>query len=114
MHDASDLVEVLQGPGDLDDDVPRQVLAEVGEPDDLVEQLAARCQLEDDVVVLFRFGKVDEVDDVGVFQLAHDLNLLQNIRSLWPVSARSWNMKRGVLASFSFGDDDCRRSATHS
>ena len=41
MHHASDLVQVLQGPGNLDDDVPRKVLAEVREPDDLVEQLAA-------------------------------------------------------------------------
>lgn len=101
MHHASDLVQVLQSPGNLDDDVPRKVLAEVREPDDLVEQLAAGCQLKDDVVVLFRFGKVDEVDDVGVLELAHDLDFFQNVCSLRLMSARSWNIKCGVCRHLS-------------
>lgn len=101
MHHASDLVEIFQSLGHLYDDVPRQVLAEVSEADDLVEELAAWRKLENDVVVLFGFGKVDEVDDVGVFELAHDLDLLQNVRSLRPVSVQpghEWSVTIAVDA----------------
>jgi len=47
-----------------------------------VEKLATRTELKDDIIVLPRFGKVDELDNVGMIKLAHDLNLLENIRSL--------------------------------
>jgi hypothetical protein len=50
----------------LDNDVSREILAEVGQPDDLVEELAARAQLENDIVVLSRFCEVDELNDIRV------------------------------------------------
>lgn len=52
-------MQVLEGLGDLDDDVARKVLAEVGELHDLVEELATGGQLEDDVVVLLGFGELE-------------------------------------------------------
>lgn len=62
--------------------MPGELLAEVREADDLVEQLAARRQLEDDVVVLPRLREVDELDDVRVIDLSHDLHLFQDVRPL--------------------------------
>lgn len=82
MHNTLFLVQILEGLGDLKDDVPRQVLTKVREPHDLMEKFTAWGKFEDDVVVLFRFGEVDELDDVGMIKLTHDLNLLQDIRAL--------------------------------
>ena len=52
MHNTSLLMQILQSLGHLQDDMPRQIFAEVGETNDLVEELATRAELEDDVVVL--------------------------------------------------------------
>lgn len=76
------LVQVLERLGDLHDHMPRQLLAKIGEPHDLVEELAAGGQLEDNVVVLFGLGEVDELDDVGMVDLAHYLHLLKDIGAL--------------------------------
>jgi len=82
MYYASLLVKILERLGHLKDDVPRELLAEVCEPDNLVEELSARRQLQYDVVILLRLGKLDEFDDVGVVQLTHDLDLLEDIGPL--------------------------------
>ncbi len=66
MHHAGGLVQEFERLCDLGDDVPRQVLAEVGEAHDLVEELAARAQLQNDKVVLPRLVEVDELYDVTV------------------------------------------------
>jgi hypothetical protein len=98
MDHASLFVEVLQGLRNLHNDVPREILAEVGQSDDLVEQLAAGRQLEDDVVVLPRLGKVDELDDVGVVELLHDLDFFQDVGPLrGVVSFRSKLASAGVV-----------------
>jgi len=47
-----------------------------------MEKLATRTELKDDVVVLPRLGKVDKLDNVGMIKLAHDLYLLEDVRSL--------------------------------
>lgn len=59
-----------------------QVLAEICQAYDLMEQFASWAQLEDDVVVLPRFGEVDELDNVGVIKLSHDLYFFEDICSL--------------------------------
>lgn len=59
-----------------------QVLAEVCQSDNLMEQLAARAELEDNVVVLPRLRKVIELDNIRMVELAHDLNLLEDVCSL--------------------------------
>lgn len=47
-----------------------------------MKKFAAWGKLQDDVVVLLRLGEVDQLDDVGVIELPHDLNLFKNICSL--------------------------------
>jgi hypothetical protein len=47
-----------------------------------VEQFTARGQLENNVVILPRLRKFDELDDVGMVKLSHDLNLLQDVGAL--------------------------------
>lgn len=82
MNNALLLVQVLEGLGDLDDDVARQVLAEVGELHDLVEELAAGGQLQDDVVVLLGFGEFEKANDVGVVEFAHNRDLFEDVGAL--------------------------------
>ena len=59
-----------------------EFLAEIGQAHDLMEELAARAQLQDDVVVLSRFGEVEKLDDIRVVELTHDLYFFQDISSL--------------------------------
>jgi len=47
-----------------------------------VEKFATRTQLKNDVVILLRFAELNELNDVGVIKVAHDLDFLQDIRSL--------------------------------
>lgn len=47
-----------------------------------MEELATGAQLQYDVIVLFRFGEVDQADDIGMVQLAHDLNFFEDVGSL--------------------------------
>lgn len=47
-----------------------------------MEQFATWGKFENDVVILLGFGKVDELDDVGVVQLAHNLDFFQNVGPL--------------------------------
>ena len=82
MHYSSLLMQILQSLRHLQDNMPRQLFAEVGESDDLVKELTARAELEDDVVVLSRFGEVDQADDIGMVQLPHDLDFFQNVGTL--------------------------------
>ena len=79
MDNAGLLMQVLQCLCNLCDDVPREVLAKVCETNDLVEELAAGAQLKDDVVVLVRLCELDELDNVGVVELAHNLDFLQDV-----------------------------------
>ena len=47
-----------------------------------MEELASRAQLENDVVVLSGLGEFDELDDVWVVELPHNLHFLEDVRSL--------------------------------
>lgn len=89
MHHPSIFMQILQGLGNLDYDMATQVFAEVCQSDDLVEELASRAKLKNDIVVLSGFGEVDEFDDVGVIDLPHDLHLFQDVRSLHKQSPTS-------------------------
>lgn len=82
MHNALLFVQILQSLGHLCYNVTRKVLAKVGEPHDLVEKFAAWCEFQDNIIVLLRFGEVDKLDDVGVVELPHNLNFLEDICSL--------------------------------
>ena len=59
-----------------------EVFAEVGQPNNLVEELAARAEFQNNIVVLARLGKVDQLDDVRVIYLSHDLHFFENVGSL--------------------------------
>jgi len=41
-----------------------QLLTEVSQSNNLVEQLSSRAELEDYVIVLAGFGKIDKLDDI--------------------------------------------------
>lgn len=82
MHHSFVLVQIFHSFRNLGNDVATEILAEVGQPDDLMEELAARAELQDNVVVLTGFGEVDEFDNVGMVELSHDLYLLEDVRSL--------------------------------
>ena len=47
-----------------------------------MEEFATGTQLEDDVIVLLGFAELDKLDDVGVFEVAHDLDFFEDVRSL--------------------------------
>ena len=82
MHDTSFFVEILQSLGNLRNDMSRKILAEVGQTDNLMKQLATWAEFKHDVVVLPRFLKFDKLDNVGVVDLTHDLTLLEDIGAL--------------------------------
>lgn len=52
MNDALLLVEILEGLGDLDNDVSGEFFTEVCQADNLVEELASGGKLKNNVVVL--------------------------------------------------------------
>lgn len=83
MNHTRGLVEVLDGLGDLGDDMATEILREIGQTDDLVEQLPTGAEFEDDVIILARLGEVDEFNDVGMVDLSHDLHFLEDIGALW-------------------------------
>lgn len=59
-----------------------QILAKIGQAHDLVEQFTSRAQLEDNIVVLTRFSEINQLDDVGMLNLPHDLDFLEDIGTL--------------------------------
>jgi hypothetical protein len=67
----------------LGDHVSAEILAEIRQADDLMEKLASRTELENDVVVLSGLGEIDQFSDVGVIKVAHNLNFLEDVGSLW-------------------------------
>ena len=75
-------MQIFKRFGYLHDDVPREVFAEVCETYDLVEQFAARAQLQHDKIVLPRLAEINEFDDIGMIQLSHNLNLFEDVCTL--------------------------------
>lgn len=47
-----------------------------------MEKLASRTELENDVVVLTRLGEVNELDDIRVVELSHNLYFFEDVCSL--------------------------------
>lgn len=82
MNNPGCLMEVLNGFGDLFNDVSAEVLTEVGQSHDLVEELASGAELQDDIVILSGFGEIDQLDDIRVVEVAHNLDFLENICTL--------------------------------
>ena len=82
MHNAFIFMHILHCLGDLEDNVSTKVLTEVCQANDLVEKLTARAKLQDDVIILTGLGEVNQLDDIGMIQLSHNLNLLKDVCSL--------------------------------
>lgn len=75
-------MEILNSFCNLCDDVTTEFLAKVCQSYDLVEQLSTWAEFENNVVELGRFGEIDQLDNVGVIELAHNLNFLEDVCSL--------------------------------
>ena len=60
-----------------------EFLAEIGQAYDLMEELAARAELQDDVVILTTFGEIKKLDDIWVVDLTHDLYFFEDVLSLF-------------------------------
>ena len=82
MHNTGLLMSVQKCVCHLFDDVSGKVLAEVRKADNLVEEFATWAEFEDDVVILFGFGELDKLDDVGVVNLSHDLDFFEDVCAL--------------------------------
>ncbi len=59
MYNTAFFMQISQCFCNLNDHVPTEVFGEICQTHDLMEQLAPRGKLEDNVIVLPRFGKVD-------------------------------------------------------
>lgn len=79
MNDSLFFVEVLKCLGHLDDNMTGELLAEVGQANDLMEQLATWSQLQNNKVIVLGLGKVDQLDNIGVVELLHNLNFFENV-----------------------------------
>jgi hypothetical protein len=79
MNNTLLLVEIFESLGHLNNDVSGKLLAEICQADNLVEKFTTGGKLQNDVIILPRFGEFDELDNVGVVKLAHNLDLLQDI-----------------------------------
>ena len=66
MYNTTLFMQISQRFCNLDDHMPTKIFGEICQTHNLVEQLASRGKLKDDIVVLSRFGKVDKLDDVRV------------------------------------------------
>jgi hypothetical protein len=64
MYNTLLFMQIHQCVRDLDDGMPTQLLTEICQSNDLMEELATGAQLKDDVVVLLRFGKINQLDDI--------------------------------------------------
>lgn len=82
MYHSRSFVQIFNSPGNLCNDMATEILTEIRQSNYLMEQLAARAKLKDDVVELLRLGEVNEPDDVRVIELPHYLDFFQNIRTL--------------------------------
>lgn len=60
-----------------------EVFTEVRQANNLMEKLPAGTQFQDDIVILARFGKLDQFNDVRVIDLAHNLYFFQDVGSLY-------------------------------
>jgi hypothetical protein len=92
-------MEILDGFGDLDDDVTAEVFTEIGQAHNLMEQLAPWTQFQNDIIVLARLGEFDQFDNIGVIELSHDLDLFQDVRALQQILAYSTTDRSEVVRS---------------
>jgi hypothetical protein len=79
MNDTLLLVEIFKSLGHLNNDVSGKLLAKICQADNLVKKFTTWGKFQNDVIILPRFGEFDELNNIGVVELAHNLDLLQDI-----------------------------------
>jgi len=79
MNDPGFFMQILQCTGNLNNDMARKIFAEVSEANDLMEELASWTKLKDDEVILSGLGELDQLDNVGMIELTHNLNLFEDV-----------------------------------
>lgn len=92
-----------------------EVFTEVRQANNLMEELPAGAEFQDDIIILARLGKLNQFDDVRVIDLAHNLYFFQDVGSLYkrsviiPCSRKAfWRakleqrklMRRGSMAGY--------------
>lgn len=82
MNNSGCFVEILNRVGHLANDMSAKIFAEVCQSHDLMEQFATWAKFKNNVVVLLRFREVDQLDDIRMVEIAHDLDLFEDVRSL--------------------------------
>lgn len=82
MNDSGFFVEILNRVRDLADDMSAEIFAKVGQSHDLMKQFTPGAKFKDYVIVLGRLREVDQFDDIGVVEVAHNLYFFENIRTL--------------------------------
>ena len=98
MDDPLLVVQMLESPGNLGDDVAAKILGKVRQSHDLMEQFAAGAQFQDKVVISLLLLEIDELDNIGMIQSAHYRHFFENICPLVRItSARlesgKWRIK---------------------
>ena len=66
----------------VSDGLAETVNVEIGELDDLVEEFASFKELEDEIIVFPRLGKVEQPDNAVVLEPAHDLHFFEYVGAL--------------------------------
>lgn len=75
-------MEVFNGIGNLYNHMLAEVLAKISQSHDLREQFPSRAQFENDVAKLAAFDEVDQLNYVGMVDVAHYLDLVENLGAL--------------------------------
>jgi len=76
MNNAHLFVQIFERLCNLYDDMSREFFAKVGQADNLVEQFTTGCKLQYNVIILPRLKEINQSNDIGMIELAHDLHFL--------------------------------------
>lgn len=82
MNNSRGFVKVLNRIGHLANDMSAEIFAEVRQPHDLMEQFTTRAKFKNNVIVLLRLREVNQFDNIRMFEIAHNLDLFKNVRTL--------------------------------
>jgi hypothetical protein len=75
-------MQVFNSFGNLYNHMLAKVLAKICQSHNLMEQFPTRAQFKNDIAELVTLEEVDQLDDVGMVDVAHYLDLVENIGAL--------------------------------
>jgi hypothetical protein len=82
MDHAAFFVKIPNTSSYLIDHMSCQVFTKVRQLDNLVKKFAPFTKFKHQVIVVIRFGKMHQFDNVGMVDAAHDLYFFQNVGTL--------------------------------